>query len=214
MFKLPTLRPFFIFYAIFFIFGLIVISIFPKGTEVIFLNQYATSSLDTFFKTYTELGNGILFIFPIVIALFIRYDYAIMGTISLLMTGILTYIFKQLLFKGLARPTAFFTNGELTHFIDGFEYHSYNTFPSGHTMTGFALLLFLSILCNKRWISGTALFLAVLVGISRVYLLQHFFIDIYVGAFLGIISVVIGYQISCVALANKYIGVKKGLFKK
>jgi len=34
--------------------------------------------------------------------------------------------------------------------------------------------------------------MAVLVGVSRVYLVQHFFIDVYAGACIGLISVIGG----------------------
>ena len=166
---------YFLFPHLLFLFlGLFFFLFCEKGSLVLFFNENSTPFLDIFFRYFTDLGLGGFFVIPIFIALFIRYEYAIMGGISLLMTGVLTYIFKQLLFKGMLRPTAYFSEGELS-LIEGFEYHSYNTFPSGHTMAAFAMFLFISFLVNKKGWNFFFFLLALGIGFSRVYLFQHFF---------------------------------------
>ncbi|OGM11397.1 hypothetical protein A2Z22_01275 [Candidatus Woesebacteria bacterium RBG_16_34_12] len=62
-----------------------------------------------------------------------------------------------------------------------------SAFPSGHTSTAFALALSISKY-NKK-IGLFYVVLASLVGISRVIGRVHYFIDVFAGAFIGVISV-------------------------
>jgi len=69
------------------------------------------------------------------------------------------------------------------------------SFPSGHTMSGFALFtLMIFLLPQKNWIGLLFFSLALVVGVSRIYLVQHFLKDVYVGALIGIgIATIIFY---------------------
>jgi len=162
-----------------------------KGQISLLVNhKISNPGLDNFFIYYTWLGLGSVFAVIVVLSSIIRFYYLIIGTAILVLTGIFTFIFKQLLFKGLPRPTKFFDTDSL-NLIEGFDYHSMNSFPSGHTITAFAMAVFLVFMFNRK-ISGIVLFLiAALIGFSRIYLLQHFFVDVYVGMILGILSAVI-----------------------
>lgn len=178
---------------------------------MLWFNENSNDFLDYFFIVNTQLGLGALFVIPIIAALFVYYQYALIGTIGFIFTGFLSYLFKKILFKGLPRPTAFFTNGELSNLIPGFDYHTHNSFPSGHTMTAFAMLLFITLLVNRKWCSILTICLAILVALSRVYLLQHFFVDVYVGSILGVISVLIAYAIVNRYLVQKYPTLQRSL---
>ncbi len=59
------------------------------------------------------------------------------------------------------------------------------SFPSGHTTIAFTVALVLSF-CDKkrRWLYYTTAFL---IGLSRIYLQCHFFLDVLSGAVLGLI---------------------------
>ncbi len=183
-------------YAIFFLIGILLLSFMEKGDFVICLNQHATTQLDLVFQGITTLGLGGLFAVPIVLFLGIRYAYAIAGTITLIFTGIFTFLGKMVLFNGMPRPTAYFQNNELQHFIANFEYHHHNSFPSGHTMTAFALFSLLAVLINRKMWSAIFLLIAILVGISRMYLLQHFWMDVVAGSALGVLCTLIGIMLS------------------
>jgi len=178
---------------------------------VLWFNENSSNFLDLFFNIITQLGLGVLFVIPIIIALFVRYKFALIGTIAFILTGILSYLFKKILFKGLPRPTAFFTNGELSNLIPNFDYHTHNSFPSGHTITAFAMLLLIALMVNKKWFSLLAICLAMLAALSRVYLLQHFFVDVYVGSILGVFSVLIAYVIVDRYFVKKYPTLQQGL---
>lgn len=168
--------------------------VFPKGKLELLMNQFHYPSLDVFFKYITHLGDGSLLAVLLIVILFYKYYTAILVAFSILFQTIIISIFKRGFFKGLERPMAFFDESVSLNFVDGVDVHSANTFPSGHTATGFAIFALLFIIINNRGIVvSTLLFvLAFLVGLSRVYILQHFVIDVYFGAIFGILSVVLG----------------------
>lgn len=92
--------------------------------------------------------------------------------------------FSVLLFKALknlvGRPRPFESWQGLTSLVPAPDRFS---FPSGHTMTAFAVW---AVLCQGA--SGMALFfllIAILIGCSRVFLGMHYPTDVLVGAVLG-----------------------------
>jgi membrane-associated phospholipid phosphatase len=61
------------------------------------------------------------------------------------------------------------------------------SFPSGHTMGGFALYTLLALIAFRGIWAQIGLFLAAAaVGISRIYLVAHFPKDVLFGSFLGV----------------------------
>ena len=61
------------------------------------------------------------------------------------------------------------------------EIHQHFSFPSGHSISAFALFGFISIIYSRTTPSLVYFGLAASVAISRIYLKQHFFEDIYAG---------------------------------
>lgn len=168
-----------------------------KGTIELWLNGRHTAFLDTFFRYTTFVGDGIVAAIFAVILLTFSYYKTIVYTTSILLTTLLIQgLGKKVLFPHLVRPKNFFPDEVTLNFVENFKTHGYQTFPSGHTGAGFTWLCFLALMLPKKY--GLPLFLiALLVGISRVYLLQHFFIDIYAGSIIGT---------GAVLLSNYYFG--------
>ncbi len=85
----------------------------------------------------------------------------------------------------MSRPKVFFQDIDL-HFVEGVSIHSRYSFPSGHTLTAFSLATLLVFLFPKQKMLAIVAFIcSLLVGISRIYLAQHFFKDVYAGALMG-----------------------------
>ena len=61
----------------------------------------------------------------------------------------------------------------------------YYSFPSGHTAASFAVTGVVLLKCGP-WVIAFALFLAVMIGFSRVYLRVHYLSDVVAGMILGL----------------------------
>lgn len=174
---------------------LLVLSIaIPKGNDVLFINGGNTPFLDEFFKTITLFGDGLWFIPVAIISLFIRFQYSTVLALAALINGILISILKRGFFAGSERPAKVLDN-DLLHFAQGVDIHHYNSFPSGHTATAFGLALLIALLFKKRTLSIFVLMLAMAVGYSRIYLAQHFLIDVTAGAIVGCFTTLMAWQI-------------------
>jgi membrane-associated phospholipid phosphatase len=188
--ELSITRP----YRLVLIFLFIASLCVDKGMDVLWINGHYTAWLDSFFKTITNLGDGLIFIPITLLALFIRFRYAIAAVAASVAHGLLISLFKRLLFPGLERPRKFLGD-DLIHFVSGIDVHNANSFPSGHTATAFCAALFLALLSRNKVIGIFALLLATLVGYSRIYLAQHFLIDVAAGAVIGSFTTYIAWQI-------------------
>src|SRR5690606_4715755 len=72
--------------------------------------------------------------------------------------------------------------------VEGVQLWEKHSFPSGHTMSAFAVFGILALLFNgKKTLGLVFLFMAILAGLARVYLVQHFLQDVYLGAILGVL---------------------------
>ncbi|MBC7654228.1 MAG: phosphatase PAP2 family protein [Oligoflexus sp.] len=73
--------------------------------------------------------------------------------------------------------------------MEGIKVHFNNSFPSGHTVTIFAVAFTLITLYKKNFlVKYLLIFMAFIVGFSRIYLSQHFPIDVIAGSLIGISS--------------------------
>ena len=175
--------------------GLCVLSIVVhKGTDVLYINGAHTPWMDQLFKNITNLGEGHVFI-PIFIAtLFIRFQYSLACVLTLVSHALISTLCKQVIFPDMLRPKGVLSH-DLLHFIPGVEVYSTHSFPSGHTMTAFGAAIFLALLSRNALIGFATLFLALLVGCSRIYLLQHFLMDVAAGALIGAFTTYVVWQL-------------------
>ena len=187
LFHLKVIRKeVFFTYLLFFILSIILVSIYKKSDLHLTLNQYHSTFFDRFFKYSTHLGDGAMFGILVVVFFFINKRMSLVFGIGGILTLLVTHFFKKILFKGIPRPAGFL-GVENLHVIDGVKMAFWNSFPSGHTMTAFTVFAILCIYFRKCTSQYLWIFLAFIAGISRVYLSQHFWIDIFVGSVLGIV---------------------------
>ncbi|MCF8319082.1 MAG: phosphatase PAP2 family protein [Sphingobacteriaceae bacterium] len=168
--------------------GFIFLCLFGKSESFFLLNSFHTPSLDYFFILFTNLGDGkfALALCILALVLYKKKIYALSLLYAFIVSGIVAQILKRLV--DTPRPKLYFNHGEFTQFIDGIEIATQHSFPSGHTATAFAMATAIIMLMKSRKWQIQILAVATLVGFSRIYLGQHFLLDVLVGALIGCIS--------------------------
>jgi len=183
--------------GLFILIAMVCYGLGEHGDGIIWLSERRTSFLNSFFFYVTRIGEEWTYVLLLVILLFYKFKEALM----VLVLAILVPLFSLSL-KGLfaqPRPKRYFTDIGLfdgINLVENIElYTAYTSFPSGHTMSAFAVLGFASFVFRKYKLAGAVLgFLAIMVALSRVYLVQHFLIDVAAGAAVGcFISIIVSW---------------------
>lgn len=175
----------------------------------LWLNKLHNPFLDFLFKYSTYLGDGWLLIPLFLFVLSRNYFLSLVFALATVIESVLVQlVLKNGFFADVVRPIKYIAQSNLLHRVDGVDIHTMHSFPSGHTQTAFLLVSILILFCKRRSSAYALLFLAMLIGLSRVYLLQHFFIDIWFGALIGyLFPVIIGllfYKYSRLAIDPKW----------
>ncbi len=169
------------------LFGSLLLLLFiEKGEEVIWLNQFYNDSMNWIFKWSTKLGEvwvGII----IGIAILLKYPFRSFCAfiIVLVLESILVQFFKNVLFSDAVRPKIFLEEHSL-RFVEDLYINTMHSFPSGHTAASFVFFTFLALLADPKWKPWLLIF-PLLTGLSRIYLAQHFLLDVVVGSIIGAI---------------------------
>jgi len=190
----------------------IYLTVSSHGDFVLWLNDRHTAIGDVFFKYWTYVGDGFLLGAVALIFLLTNYYRFNVMLIAIVLQTIFVHLFKQWLWAGEPRPKTFFAEQiDQLNFVEGVVVRSFDSFPSGHTASAFTLCFFLMLTTKKIGVQIFLFVAAVLVGISRVYILQHFARDIFFGAIFGIIAVLLA-----AAFMKKYEGrpsLERGLLR-
>lgn len=201
-------------YYLFLLIGILILFLTQKGDFLIWLNSHHNSTMDLFFKYWTHLGDGLVFAFLGIWFLLTSYYRTLVLIAAVISQTIVIQGLKRFVFDDVVRPKLYFENFESFYQVPGVDIHSYNSFPSGHTATAFTVAVLLSLMIGKRNVTGILMTGAILVGISRVYILQHFFIDIYFGSIIGFLIGVIVYLLMETSSLNQKDNLKRGLLTK
>ena len=189
-----------------FLLGILFLAIFQNSNFSIIVNAFHNNFLDQFFKYITFLGDG-RFVF--LIALIYLFAYKKYGTsilISLIINTILIQVLKRVVFSNRFRPSFYFKNlieDGSWNMIDGVELYEKFSFPSGHTALIFCLCMSICIFMKKKYFPLLLVLLAYIVGFSRIYLSQHFLIDVLAGALIGSLIPILTFKYIEPLLFNK-----------
>jgi membrane-associated phospholipid phosphatase len=186
-------NPGFILFAILLLTGLLLVASVPRMDLHVLLNSYHTKSLDTFFRMFTFLGNGWFALIFSMLFLFARFRYFIMLILSYCISGLMAQFLKRVVFPDVLRPGAYLDQMPGLDLVPGIDLHHTLSFPSGHTTTAFAVLVLAGFITQKKYALFWLMLIAWLAGISRVYLSQHFLIDVLGGSLLGVFSALFFY---------------------
>jgi membrane-associated phospholipid phosphatase len=172
-----------------------VLLIFSKPEIHLWINQFNSPFSDWIFKHLTFLGDGLFIILPALVLLFFSLRHFTFLIVAYFSTGLFTQVLKRVFFEDVVRPSRYFQDLSSLHLVDGVKMLSGRSFPSGHATSAFALFLCLALISTNRYFKLTCFFLAALVAFSRVYLSQHFLIDIYTGSIIGSLGTLAFYQV-------------------
>lgn len=188
-------RYFFVPYLLFLLVSVFLLLIYSRPELHILTNKANSPFFDTFFKYATYLGDGIMVAVITLLLLFISYRHAIAFLTGSLVTSGIVQLFKQVIIKDAYRPSKYFEMNETyqLHIVEGVKLHSLHSFPSGHAATAFNVFFMLVLIVPNKMLKLLFFILAVTVAYSRVYLSQHFLIDITVGSFAGVFFLFLAY---------------------
>jgi membrane-associated phospholipid phosphatase len=182
--------PYFI--ALIILFPLFILA---SKTEIhVFINQHCIPVLDYIFKYVTSLGDGLFAVLVSILFLLISFRKSLFIFLTFAAGGLFVQILKRLLFHNMLRPVKFFDGLYDLHVIEGVKIRYYMSFPSGHAATAFGLFLCLAVMTKSNLIKSLCFVMASLVAFSRVYLSQHFLIDVYFGSMIGVAFALLFYQ--------------------
>ncbi len=164
---------------------------YPGDAIHLVINGFHTEFLDKMMRYWTCFGDG-LFLFILVLGLLtISFRYFFTGLAAFSLSGLIAQILKHAFFSEFARPVKYFEihhPGHQLYLVPGVDMYTWLSFPSGHTATSFALFFALALLTRSRLLQILSLIIALGVGYSRMYLSQHFLMDVVGGSILGVIT--------------------------
>ncbi len=184
-------------FLLFLLLGAISLFLYPTGHWIEWFSQNRTPFRNTFFSVATRLGEEKIYLLAILLFIFIKFRYAILIPLTGIIVTIVSFGSKAIFQHD--RPSVFYKKlGKLEEVnpLEGIRLLSGQTsFPSGHTMSGFAIYSLLAFLLPKKFLIQFPLFIcAMLVGLSRIYLVQHFLKDIYLGSICGVLIAILLYH--------------------
>ncbi len=186
--------------------GLALLLIPTADLHLLLCNRH-TPARDVFYRYYTQVAEWFPYVVCIALLLFGKIGNGVFASSCLIISALTTQLLKRII--NAPRPITWFAENMpdiSLPLVEGVEVHHWNSFPSGHTTSFFALLFVIAILSSQYTHKTTAYLiqtlcftLAALGGYSRIYLNQHFALDVLGGIVIGI-----GISIACYAIFARY----------
>lgn|GEM_PF-184555 len=184
-------RLFFIPYLLVLFLGLFILLEIPKLDIMLWINHHTYSFLDPYFIFMTEIGDGLAFSLLAFVLIWFSYRKSIQAWLIFGLSSITAQFLKRLVFNHSLRPYAFFQemgfDMKNIRILPGIQILMQNSFPSGHSITGFSLSLLICFWVRNKAYALACLVLGLSIAYSRMYLFEHFFWDCYAGSILGVI---------------------------
>jgi membrane-associated phospholipid phosphatase len=180
----------------------------------LYMNQLVGNPImDKFFYFITYLGDGRLALFLLLAIMIYNVRLGLCAGISFLVATLGTNLLKFYFFDEVYRPYYVFQwfVKEKLKLIEVDDLYIHNSFPSGHATQAFAIFISLAFFAKKNLNKFLFLSLALLTAFSRVYLSQHWLVDITVGSLIGTTMAILMYYY--MVHSNKMDRFNKPLFK-
>ena len=171
----------------------------PKAELHLALCQPHTRFLDVVIPSFTNLVDWLPYL-VVLLLLFYRAGWATFLASNLLLSTLIVQPIKHILCA--PRPLTWFAENMpdvSLPLVEGVRMNYWISFPSGHTTTFFVLFFSLSIILYAENIKGKKIlsflcFLCASFGAyTRIYLSQHFALDIFAGILIAVCSTLVLY---------------------
>ncbi len=169
----------------------VITLLFSKEEIHIFINKLHFPFLDELMKYWTYLGDGVVLLIIILFAVLISFRHSIILLGSYLISGMIVQVLKRFIFTEMPRPVKYFDLQNIDYqlyLVPDVHQHAWHSFPSGHTAAAFAVFFSLALLSKSKVLQLGCFALALGVAYSRLYLSQHFLIDVVAGSAIGMLS--------------------------
>ena len=190
-------RAFFTLYFTFLIVGGYLLFVYSKSSIHIYFNQFNNPYADQFFKYLTHVGDGwAIVIVGLVFLVFKSIRSGLQIWLTGILGGLIAQLMKRFVFGETPRPAKYFAEVDPfnLNLVEGVSMNYVNSLPSGHTTAAFGLCLSIAMIYQKRQVDSAMFILAILIGVSRIYLSQHFLEDVYMGSMIGVLSAIVIYS--------------------
>jgi membrane-associated phospholipid phosphatase len=197
--------------------GLLFMFLVPYRAEILMLNAWRMEPLNAFFWFWTKMGETYPYLVALFLCLFWRFRYALLIGMAGILVLPYAYFLKDWI--GVMRPLNWLGEQGLRDKLVVVPYvelaSGYTSFPSGHTIAAFTLYTLLALMVPKSRAFWGLFFaiMAVLVGISRVFLAQHFVADVLGGVVFGLLLASVVWQIGQTAAFRTNTGLDRNLFQ-
>ena len=177
----------------------LLLAIIPKGELHLLLCQPHTPFLDAVVPIFSDLVDWLPYL-VVVLLLFYRAGWATFLASNLLLSTLIVQPIKHLV--NAPRPLTWFAENMpdvALPLVDGVKMNLWLSFPSGHTTTFFVLFFSISIiLCaenirGKNILSLLCFLLATFGAYTRIYLSQHFALDVFAGILIASFTTILLY---------------------
>ena len=188
----------------------IALLLVPKAELHLALCQPHTALLDKLVPLFTNLVDWLPYL-SVLLLLFYRAGWATFLASNLLLTTLIVQPIKHIV--NAPRPLTWFAEHmpDLTlPIVDGIRMNLWLSFPSGHTATFFALFFSLSVICcaenikGKNMLSFLCFLCATFGAYTRIYLSQHFALDIFAGILIATLSTILLYYFLVLKTKNTH----------
>jgi len=164
--------------------------LYSKEDITLWVNARYSDWLDSFILVMDKVGTIVFHVVALLVLWWWKgWKSALRGVVCIGGVLIVIGFFKYILFPGTPRPTLYFDEGTL-RLLEGIIQLKTESFPSGHTAAAFCVASLFSFAVRRKPFQVLFVLLAALVGYGRIYLSQHFFVDVYFGMILSVITTI------------------------
>jgi membrane-associated phospholipid phosphatase len=159
---------------------------YTKHETLMVINGFYSPAGDMLMYHITRLPELAMIVFVVVLSLFFERRVFLATVIAMSVCGLSILLFKHVLFSDYTRPFQWLDANHIRfHAVSGIRLHANGSFPSGHTMSAFCALALAGFISKRGSVQFLLFLLACASAYSRVYVAQHFLMDVYAGGLIG-----------------------------